>query len=274
MQNLFAFIFKFRFFLIFFALQIISFSMIVNHTFYQRYILLRSANLISGKLYSWNMSVSEYFSLRQDNQMLVSENARLREMLKESHFINGTARYEVNDTIAQQQFTYVPARVISNSINNRNNYLMLNKGRRHGVDREMAVIAPDGVVGIVVNVSENYAWVMSVLNKNARINARLTRNNYQGSLTWDGHDYRIGMLSDVPSHAHIERGDTVVTSGYSLMFPGNVMIGTVENFFIARGDHFFTLKLKFSVDYNRLSHVYVVKNLMREEQMSIIEEII
>ncbi|HHN48526.1 MAG TPA: rod shape-determining protein MreC, partial [Bacteroidales bacterium] len=226
-----------------------------------------------GKLYTWNMGVSEYFFLRQANHMLVNENARLREMLKEPHFVSDTAKFVINDSVAPQQFTYIPARVISNSINKRNNYLMLDKGRKHGVDREMAVISPDGVVGIVVNVSENYAWVMSVLNKNSRINARLTRNNYQGSLTWDGHDYRIGMLSDVPSHAHIEKGDTVVTSGYSLMFPGNIMIGTVEDFFIERGDHFYTLKLNFSVDYNRLSHVYVVNNLMRDEQMSIIEEI-
>ncbi len=273
MQNLFAFIFKFRFFFIFLAFQIISFLMIINHSFYQRYVLLSSANQITGKLYTWNMGVSEYFSLRQANQILVAENVRLREMLNDSQYINDTARYVINDTIARQQFTYAPARVISNSINNRNNYLMLNKGRKHGVDREMAVISPDGVVGVVVKVSENYAWVMSVLNKNSRINARLTRNNYLGSLTWGGQDYRIGMLSDVPSHAHIEKGDTVVTSGYSLMFPGNIMIGTVEDFFIERGDHFYTLKLNFSVDYNRLSHVYVVNNLMREEQMSIIEEI-
>lgn len=273
MQTLFAFILKYKFFFFFLTLEIIAFSMIINHSFYQRYILINSSNRLTGTLYTWNMGVSEYFSLKQTNRSLADENARLRGLLEYSRYHNDAIEVEVRDSLAQQQFTYIPAKVISNSTNKRNNYLMIDKGRRHGIDKDMAVIAPDGVVGIVINVSENYAWLMSALNKNNKINGRFKNTNYQGSLSWDGSDYRIGTFSDVPSHVHIEAGDTIVTSGFSLMFPRDIMIGTVEEYFISPGDHFYTVKLHFSVDFNSLSHVYVVKNLMREEQLSIIEQL-
>lgn len=271
MQTLFAFLLKYKFFFIFLVLELIAFSMIINHTFYQRYILINSANRLTGTLYTWNKGVSEYFTLKQTNQLLAEENARLRGMLQKSQYVNDTSLVEASVSLTRQQFTYIPAKVISNSINKRNNYIMINRGRRHGIDRDMAVISPEGAVGIVINVSENYAWVMSILNKNAKISGRIMKNNYQGFLSWDGGDYQIGTFSDVPSHVHIETGDTIVTSGFSLMFPMDIMIGTVKDYFIARDDHFYTLKLGFSVDFSRLSYVYVVNNLTREEKMSIIE---
>lgn len=272
MQNLLAFLLKYRFFFIFLVLEVIAFIMIINHTFYQRYVLISSAGRLTGTVYSWNRNLAEYFSLKKANRILAEENARLHETIQSLHTISDTLITEPKWPETSQQFTYVSARVISNSTNKRNNYLMIDKGRRQGIGRDMAVISPEGVVGIVINVSDNFAWVMSVLNKNTKINGRLKKNNYQGSLSWEGGDYRTGLFRDVPSHAQIETGDTVVTSGYSLMFPRDIMIGTVKEHFIGKGDHFYTVKLDFSVDYNRLSYVYVVRNLMRDEQLSIISE--
>ena len=273
MRNLLAFLLKYKFFFIFLALEIIAFSLIINHTYYQRHVLLNSANRFTGTLYSWNMGMAEYFSLKRTNVILAEENARLREKLPQSLNNDTATAIPAFDSISMLQYSYVPARVVSNSTHKRNNYLMIDKGRRHGIDRDMAVIASNGVVGIVMNVSENYAWVMSALNSHSRISGRLKRSGYNGSLLWEGVDYRTGTFRDVPSHAEIQAGDTVVTSGYSFIFPPDIMIGTVTDHFVARGDHFFTLNLAFSVDFNRLAHVYVVKNLVRKEQMSIIEEL-
>lgn len=273
MKNLLAFFLKYKFFFIFISLEVIAFSMIINHTHYHRYVLLNSANRLTGTMYSWNMSVREYFSLKQDNIVLSEENARLREKLAQSLYFNDSTSIHVGDALTKQQFTYVPARVVKNSTSKRNNYMMIDRGRKHGIEPYQAVITSNGVVGVILNVSEHYAWVMSVLNSHSRINGRLKRTGYQGSLWWDGRDYSTGTFSDVPSHAEILTGDTVVTSGFSLMFPAGIMIGTVKDYYVIRGEHFNTVKLKFSVDYNRLSHVYVVRNLMREEQESIIEEL-
>lgn len=273
MQNIFAFLLRYKFFFIFLSMEVVAFSMIINHSFYQRYILLNSANKLTGTLYTWNMGISEYFSLKQVNQQLADENARLRERLQQSEVQSQPEPLTATDSLVPLQFNYVAARVISNSTNKRNNYIMIDKGRKHGIGPDMAVISPEGVVGIVINVSDNYAWLMSVLNKNSKINGRLKNSNYQGSLSWDGGNSRVGLFRDVPSHAHLNIGDTVVTSGFSLMFPKDIMIGTITDFFIASGEHFYTVNLQFSVDFNRLSHVYVVKNLMRHEQLSIMKQL-
>lgn len=258
----------------FLTLEVIAFTIIVNHSLYQRYVLINSANKLTGVVYTWQTAFSEYLYLRKTNQSLAEENTRLHELLDSYLNQENEVPYPAKDTASGRQYRYIPARVISNSTNKRNNYLMIDRGRRDGIDRDMAVISPDGVVGIVINVSENFAWVMSVLNSKTKINGRLKDSNYQGSLSWNGTDYRTGTFSDVPSHVPLQKGDTVVTSGYSLMFPGNVMIGTIKDYHIAGGDHFYTVKLSFSVDYNRLSHVYVVKNLSRNEQLSIITDVL
>jgi len=272
MQNLLAFLLKYRFFFIFLILEIIAFIMIINHTMYQRYVLINSAGRLTGTIYAWNKSVAEYFSLKKTNRMLAEENSRLHETIQLLLNQHNMLIPEPKWPETSQQFTYVSARVIDNSTNKRNNYLMIDKGRLHGIKRDMAVISPEGVVGIVVNVSDNFAWVMSVLNMNTRISGRLKKTNYHGSMSWEGGDYRTGIFSDVPSHAQIETGDTIVTSGYSLIFPRDIMIGTVKEHFIGKGDHFYTVKFYFSVDYNRLSYVYVVRNLMRLEQLSIMPQ--
>lgn len=274
MQNLLAFLLRYKFFFMFLALEVVAFTIIINHSLYQRYILINSANKITGVVYTWQTALSEYLYLRKINRSLAEENTRLHELLDSYLSQETEIAYQPPDTLSGRQYRYIPAKVISNSTNKRNNYLMIDKGRRDGVDRDMAVISPEGVVGIVINASDNYAWIMSVLNSNTKINGRLKDSNYQGSLSWNGNDYRIGTFNDVPSHVPLKVGDTLVTSGYSLMFPGNVMIGTIKEFHIAGGDHFYTVKLSFSVDYNRLSHVYVVKNLMRQEQLSIMSDVL
>jgi rod shape-determining protein MreC len=143
---------------------------------------------------------------------------------------------------------------------------MLNKGKRHGIDKDMAVITSNGVVGTVVNASENFSWVMSVLNKQTRISARIVKNNQMGTVVWTGMDHRIGTLTDIPAHVKIAKGDTITTSGFSYIFPANLMLGTIEDFRVEHGEHFYVIPFRFSVDFNSLDYVYVVRNLMKKEQ--------
>jgi rod shape-determining protein MreC len=143
---------------------------------------------------------------------------------------------------------------------------MLNKGRRHGIDKDMAVITSNGVVGTVVNASEDFAWVMSVLNKQTKISGRIVKNNQMGTVVWNGLDATYGTLTDIPAHVKIAKGDTIVTSGFSYIFPAGILLGTIEDFRVEQGEHFYVIPFKFSVDFNSLDYVYVVKNLLKEEQ--------
>ncbi len=269
MRNLFAFIWKYHFFLLFLLLEVVSFSLIINSSVYQRYVLLNSSNKITGTIYNTYANVTDFIKLKRANQTLALENAKLREALQHPKSQKDILVPNKDSLKFNPQYQYIEAKVINNTVTQRNNYLMLNKGRLHGVDKDMAVIASDGIVGIVINASTNFSWVMSMLNENTKINGKLLKNNFQGSVTWSGGNYRMGKLSDLPAHIELQQGDTVVTSGYSLMFPEGILIGTIEDFNVDKGDHFFTCKVRFSVDFNNLSYVYVIKNVMRREQLSI-----
>jgi len=133
----------------------------------------------------------------------------------------------------------------------------------------MAVVTSNGIVGTVVNVSENYSWVMSMLNKHTRISGRITKNSQMGTIIWNGVDHMYGTLTDIPAHVKISKGDTIVSSGYSYIFPAGLMIGTITDYRVEQGDHFYTIPFKFSVDFNALQYVYVVRNLMKDEQESL-----
>jgi len=266
MRYLFAFLWKHNFFFLFLILEVIAFSLIANDNYYQSTTIINSTNRITGSVYTFTNNVSEYFHLRQVNKKLAEENARLHSLSLKAFLKNDTNNFFVNDTFYRQRYEYISAKVISNSTGKRNNYLMLNKGRNFNIAKDMAVISAGGVVGIVKEVSENFCSVMSVLHKKTKISAKIKKNNQLGTLVWNGQNATIGSLTEIPTHVLLVKGDTVITSGYSQLFPEGIMIGTIKDFYIAKGDNFFTVDVKFSTDFNAIGYVEIVKNLMREEQ--------
>jgi rod shape-determining protein MreC len=135
----------------------------------------------------------------------------------------------------------------------------------------MAVVSPNGIVGIVNGVSSNFSYVMSLLHSETKISAKLKKNNATGSVSWEGGSYKSGMLADIPSHILIKTGDTVITSGFSLDFPEGIIIGNIASYTLNPGDNFYKIKINFSTDFNKLDNVYVVKNLFKEEQLKLKE---
>lgn len=269
MQNLFAFIWKYSFYFLFLLLMVISFVLVVQNNYYQKTVAINSTNGLTGNIFSVVSNFSDYLALRHANQKLAEENARLLAQMPDSYLFIGKEGNNRNDTSRVRQYNYVAAKVISNSINRRNNYLKLNKGRLQGIKPNMAVIAPNGVVGQVIEVSNHFSSVMSILNRNSRVSAKLKSSNQVGSLQWDGVSYRTGKLIDIPSHVQIVIGDSVVTSGFSHVFPEGRLIGVVEEFRLDPGENFYQVKVRFAVDFNKLAYVYVVNNLFIDELMEL-----
>lgn len=269
MRNIITFIIRYHFLLLFVVLEIIAFTFLVNSTYYQRSAILGTGNAISGRFYHSVSSITDYLHLKQANEDLVIENSILRKVANTSFLKNDTNSFWVEDTIYRQQYNYIVARVIHNTVGKRNNFIMLDKGSKSGIKKDMGVITSDGVVGTVVSVSDHFAWVMSLLNKHSRISARITSNDQVGTVLWNGIDHNLGTLTDIPAHVKIAKGDTIVTSGFSYVFPSGVMMGTIEDFRVEQGDHFYTIPFKFSVDFNSLQHVYVVMNLLKDEQQEL-----
>ncbi len=269
MRNLIAFLWKNYFFFLFIILEVIAFSLIVNNNYYQRRVVYNSTNDFTGGLLEKIDTFSEYLTLKNANKILAEENARFFNMLPSTYIKSDTSRFFINDTIYNRHYNYISAKVISNSINRRNNYLKINKGSAHGLMADMAILSPDGVVGQIIEVSENFSSVMSILNSNTRISAKLKKNNQVGSLFWDGKNYRFGKLVDIPSHVEFNIGDTIVTSGFSYIYPEGQIIGVVKDFRIKTGDNFYNIDVQFAVDYNNIFYIYAVKNLMREELLDL-----
>ncbi len=269
MRNILVFIVRYHFLLLFVVLEMFSITLLINSTYYQSSALLQAGSRVTGRFYTTISNATDYLKLRTTNEHLVQENALLRQMKGVSFLRNDTATFWVNDTLYKQQYKYIVAKVVLNTVGKRNNYIMLDKGSRSGIQKDMAVITSRGIVGTVVNVSENFSWVMSLLNKHTRISGRIKKNDQMGTIIWNGIDHLYGTLTDIPAHVKIAKGDTIVSSGYSYIFPAGLMIGTITDFRVEQGEHFYTIPFRFSVDFNALQYVYVVKNLMKDEQAAL-----
>lgn len=254
MRYLFLFLKKQFFFLLFLLLEIIAFLLLSNQNTYHRSSIINSSNAVTGAFNSWFASISDYFFLKEENRRLSAENAFLR-----SH---ETRVLEYSDSlyVIDSSYHFIPARVISNTNQSRNNYIMIDKGRHDGIEKEMGLISPTGIAGIIIEVTGHYATAISVLHKNTRISARFKSSGQMVNVVWDGIDYSKGTVEDIPTHITPMPGDTVVTSGYSFVFPENIMIGTIGEV-IETGGTLNKAALIFSTDFNNLGYVYACKNL-------------
>jgi len=242
-------------------MEIIALGMLLQSHYYQASRFASSSATLSGELLERVNNFEEYFSLKKINTLLATENAHLKTM----HFSVS------NDSNEQQanQYKYISAKVIKNSYNKRNNYLTLNKGKLHGLENGMGVCTSEGVVGIIRDVSEKFATVMSMLNKKTVISTRFSKSNHFGELHWDGKSPDFAQLQSIEKYVPISVGDSLITNSYSSIFPDGITIGTVNRFERKNSENFYTIEVDLSVDYRNLTYVYVIKNTEKEERKTI-----
>lgn len=272
MRNLIRFINRYSFFFLFLLFEVFAFSLLINNNRFQQSAFLNTINTLSGKTYQTISNWQEYIHLREDNQalsvaLMESKNSNKNQL----HTVFGN-QILIEDTLYQQQFKLIQAKVINNSVHRQNNIISIDKGSLNGIKEGMGIIGPQGVVGIIKNVSEHFSTAISVLHRNAKISAKLKEQNYFGSLQWDGKDPKIGLLLDIPNHVQIAEGDTITTSGYSATFPPSIAVGVVNSFKVEEGENFYSIQMSFINDFQNLNHVFVVKNEFRDEIESLEEQ--
>lgn len=272
MKNIFVFIWRNHFVFLFLVLQSFSFYLLVQTNNYQRASFINSANAVSGNMLSIYNGIRDYFYLKRTNEQLAAENAELKKQSANAYFRYDVQVFNVNDTVYRQQYIYRAAKVVNNTVNKRVNFLTLNRGNLHGIEKDMAVVTPDGVVGIVKDVSENFSTVISMLNINSKISAQVKSNNYFGSIVWNGDNASEVDLVDIPSHVRLLKGDTVVTTSFSTIFPEGIIIGTIIDFHLRDGENFYSVKVKPGVDFRNVTNVYVIGNLLKNEQQKLEEK--
>lgn len=265
MRNLILFFQRFYVFFLFLILFVLSLSILVSNNNYQRASFLNASNTVTGTVYDGVSQVRSFFNLAQENERLRAENAELKSILRSSYYVDTITAVEVNDSVYRQQYAYIPAKVVNNSIDKKYNYITLNRGALHGVRRHQGVISDQGVVGVVIHVSDHYCTVMSVLNRNQKISPKIDSTNYFGTLSWDATSVRHAQLTQINRFAEVEVGQRVLTSGFSTNFPENVLIGTIDKVELKEGGNFYDIEVELSTNFANLTSVYIVQNLLKDE---------
>ena len=266
MRNLFLFLREHYFYFLFLLLETFSLILLFNYNDFQGSSLYSVSNTVTGSVNSMFSGISEYFSLRKTNRVLIEEMAKLHSRIPEAFYITDRNIFYKKDSVVNLEYKYISAKVISNTTNKRNNFLMINKGSIHGIDHHMGLIIGNKIVGQVVSVSPHFSWAMSLLNKDSRISGKFKKNNQLVNVEWNGGNYRKGQVKEIPKHVVIVKGDTIITSGNSDIFPEGLLIGTITDFTNAQDENFNNGEILFSTDFNSLGYIEVVVDMMRKEK--------
>ncbi len=287
MRNLLEFLTRFGTFFIFILLEALSFFLIVRFDDDKNRSFLSSASAIAGYTLKQYDAIVDFFNAPREMALLQQENKQLREQLSSAYYsfsapvdtvVEWVRRPDsvyskairqdslaLRDTSLRQVYTFIPANIISSTVTLRHNTLTIDKGSLQGVAPRMGVIGPTGVVGVVRSVSEHYAAVLSVLHADVAISASIKGKGYFGSLVWRGSNPRLMYLDAVPNHSEIVKGDTVVTSGFSGVFPAGILVGVVEYAKRNPSTNFQDIQVRLAADLSKVGHVYVVQHQWREE---------
>lgn len=265
MERIFLFIYQYRAFFTFLVLELVSIWMFLENNQFQGARFFNSANSTVAAINGFSQNAADYFSLRQVNRALAEENARLRYELEKRNRLLESMTGATTDSAIINQFDFVTAKVVNNSVSRFTNFLTINRGSSNGIEPGMAVISQAGVVGKVKVTSRNYSVVTSLLNVDVMISGVLKRTGHFGTVQWDGSDPDYIQLKYIPRHVKPVVGDTVITSGYSGVFPGGIFIGTISDVKLSKEAPFYLLTVKLAQDFRSLSWVTVIRNRLLPE---------
>lgn len=264
------FIKKITSFALFIALEVIALVLVANTSIFQQTKFVGVYMSVYKGISSINSGIYYYFNLKEVNSELMKENSSLLSQLERYKSLDDSLLIN-NDSIPKNvNFEYLDAKVISNSINKKHNFLIIDKGSADGVSKDMGIVSPAGVVGVVGYVSKNYSLVISFLNINQSVSAKINTSGAFGPLIWDGKRINYALLTEVPQHIRFMPGDTVSTSGYSTIYPPDIPIGTVRKSKIIKGTYH-EIQVHLLQDFSTLKFVRVVLNKNKPELENLIK---
>jgi rod shape-determining protein MreC len=275
MRNIFLFIRRYFNFLSFLALQALALSFLFRYNKFHEAAFAGVANEITGRVNEQYNTIDYYFKLKRANENLVKENVALREMLRSNYQPADTTQRLVVDSIRVdslkpfQRYVYREAKVVGSFITTQTNFVTIHRGSNQGVRPDMAVIGSNGVVGRVVNTSANFSTVMTMISRQFKVDGKLKNSGERGSIGWDGQNPRIVHMRNIPKSVQVQKGDSVLTSELSSIFPPNILIGTVDSVMNDPSTNFYNLRLKTGTNFSTVQFVYVVQNTQAEEQQKL-----
>ena len=277
MQRIIYFLIRNKNFILFLSLLSICLSINLNYNEYNKSKLLNSSNSFFSTMYNIKLTISKYFNLEYQNQLLTEENRRLRFLIYNSIDSLGyksqaekilrlgiakpnNEKFEYKSDLDKIRYEVTSASVIKNSYSYSNNFITIDAGKKDSIEVDNGVISSKGVVGIIDKTSPNYSRFISILNTNFLLNAKLKKSGYFGVLSWDGNDIYKVQLKDIPKQANVLIGDTIVTGGNSLIFPKGIPIGYVDSYKLDNSQNYLELEIQLATDMTSIEKIYVLKN--------------
>ena len=274
MRNLIDFITRYNHWFVFVILEVVSFVLLFKFNSYQGSVWFSSANVVAGKVYEADATIKNFFSLTKINQQLNVRNLYLeqtvRKLSEQVHAETGDSSWLFR-TQAEvlKEYKLIPAKVITNSIDKRDNFITIDKGRLDGVKPDMGVACGTGIVGVVYMVSDHYSIVIPVLNSKSNISVTIRKRGYYGYLRWTGGASDLAYVDDIPRHAHFRLGDLVETSGYSAMFPPGIIAGQILHVYNSRDGLSYRVQVRLTTDFGNLRDVCVIDNTAMKERVDL-----
>ncbi|MCZ8353286.1 MAG: rod shape-determining protein MreC [Cyclobacteriaceae bacterium] len=266
MERLFLFIYQYRAFFTFLVLQVICFLLLVSNNQYQSAAFFNSSNSLVAGINRTSQNFRDFFSLRETNQILAEENAYLKKLVEQrNQSLYQLNVREINDTEIINRFDFISARVVNNSVDQFKNHLTINKGKKQGIAPGMAVVSPQGIVGKVKTVSDNFSVVTSILNIDVLTSVQIKRTSHFATAKWNGANPDVLNLLYLPRHVQPIVGDTIITSGYNAIYPEGLMVGTISEINLKDEALFYDIELKLSQDFRRLTYLAVIKSNLKQE---------
>lgn len=280
MRNIFLFIRRHFNLLLFFSLQIFSVYLIVTYNDYHRVIFSNSSNEITGSINKKFAEIRQYFYLKKTNDSLLRANEFLYNKLKADFSVPDSLprtyidSIKIDSLVKYRKYSYMGAKVVSNSVTTQSNYIVLDKGKIDGVKEGMGVIDPgSAVVGIVAEVTEKYSVVMSLLHKDSHISGKLQKGGETGILNWNGIDPDFISISNISKSAKVLKGDTIISSGFSTALPKGMYIGFVEALYKESRSNFYKIKFRSAANFHNIQYVYIIRNEDQDGTKEALEKI-
>lgn len=277
MRNLIEFIKKYNHWFVFVLLEVVSFVLLFKFNSYQGSVWFSSANAVAGKVYELDAAVKNYFSLTKINQQLNVRNLYLEQTVRKlSEQVDELTGQKDSSWLARTQeqvlkeCKLIPAKVLTNSLDKRDNFITIDKGRADGVRKDMGVACGNGVVGVVYMVSEHYAVVIPLLNSKSNLSVTIRERGYYGYLHWTGGRADLAYVDDIPRHAHFRLGDLVETSGYSSIFPPGIIVGQILHVYNSADGLSYRVQVRLTTDFGNLRDVCVIDNTAMEERINLL----
>ncbi len=276
MKNLLDFLARYNHWLLFIILEVASFVLLFQFNNYQGSVWFSSANAVSGKVFEWSASVEQFFALTKVNEALTQRNLLLEQQVRlltdSIQQRDGAAAMPQSRQLQLlADYRLIPAKVVSNTVNRRDNFITIDKGAKDGVKKDMGVVCGNGVVGIVYLVSDHYSILLPVLNSQSNISCTIKGRGYFGYLHWTGGATNLAYVDDIPRHAHFKLYDLVVTSGYSSVFPPGILVGKILHVYNSSDGLSYRLNVKLSTDFANLRDVCVIDNTAMAERIQIMQ---